>query len=85
MKTFFANTKAESRSSKLRAGDAGPTIPTLVGPKILLFMVSALYFQSCGRTNNYKIEVLFKWSDESCSPSATPETSIFTCAGNVTI
>ena len=53
-----------------RAGGAGPTTPTLVGPKILLFMVIALYFQSSGRTNNCQIEVLFKWSDQSCTLSA---------------
>ena len=53
-----------------RAGGAGPTSLTLVGPKIFIFMVKALYFQSSGRTNNCQIEVLFKWSDQSCTPSA---------------
>ena len=43
-----------------RAGGAGPTTPTLVGPKILSFMVKALYFQSYGRTNNCQIEVHFQ-------------------------
>ena len=56
-----------------RAGGAGPTTPTLVGPKIFLFMVKALYFQSSGRINNCQIEVLFKWSDQSCTPSAAPD------------
>ena len=42
------------------AGGAGPTTPTLVGPKILSFMVKALYFQSYGRTNNCQIEVHFQ-------------------------
>ena len=51
-------------------GRAGPTTPTLVVPKILLFMVKASYFQSSGQTKNCQIEVLFKWSDRSCTPSA---------------
>ena len=55
-----------------KAGGAGPTTPTLVEPKILSFMVKDLYFQSSGRTNNCHIEVLFKWSDQSCTPSAAP-------------
>ena len=55
-----------------RDGRVGPTTPTLVGPKILSFMVKALYFQSSGRTKNCQIEVLFKRSDQSCSPSAIP-------------
>ena len=55
-----------------RAGGAGPTTPTLVGPKILSFMVKALYFQSSGQTNNCQIEVLYKWLDQSSTPSATP-------------
>ena len=38
-----------------RAGGAGPTTLTLVGPKILSFMVKALYFQGSGRTNNCQI------------------------------
>ena len=46
-----------------RAGGAGPTIVTLVRPKILLFMVNALYFQSPGGTNDCQIEALFKWLD----------------------
>ena len=58
----------------LRPGGAGPTSPTLVGPKIFIFMVKALYFQSSGRTNNCQIEVLFKWSDQSCAPSPGPVT-----------
>ena len=58
------------------AGGAGPTTPTLVGPKIFLFMVKALYFQSSGRTNNCQIEVLFKWSDQSCTPSTAPAEGI---------
>ena len=52
--------------SHIRAGGAGPTTPTLVGPKTLLFMVKALWFQCSGRTNN------FKWSDQSWAPSAAP-------------
>ena len=43
----------------IRTDEAGPTTPALVGPKVLLFMVNALYFQSCGRTSNCQIEVLF--------------------------
>ena len=54
-----------AQNSQNRAGGAGPTTPTLVGPKILLFMVKALLFQCSGRTNNCQIEVLFKWSDQS--------------------
>ena len=34
---------------------AGPAEP--VGPKIFSFMVKALYFQSSGRTNDFRIEV----------------------------
>ena len=45
--------------SEHRAGGAGPTTPTLVAPKIFLFMVKALYFQSSGQTSNCQIEVLF--------------------------
>ena len=44
----------------------------LVGPKILPFMVKTMYFQSSGRTKNCQIEVLFKWSDQSCTPFAPP-------------
>ena len=33
-------------------------------------------FQSSGRTNNCLIELLFKWSDQSCTPSAAPEFGI---------
>ena len=40
----------------------GLTIPTLVGPKILLFMVKVLYFQSLGRTKFYQVGTLLKWS-----------------------
>ena len=39
--------------------------------KNLSFTVKALYFQSSGQTNNCQIEVLFKWSDQSCTPFAT--------------
>ena len=35
----------------------------LVGPKVLLFMNKAMYFQSSGQTNNCQIEVLFSWTD----------------------
>ena len=35
-------------------------------------MVKALNFQSSDHTNNCQIEVLFKWSDQSRTPSATP-------------
>ena len=55
--------KPSSSSFKRRrsgADGAGPTTPTLVGPKIVLFMVKALYFQSSGGTNNCQIKVLFK-------------------------
>ena len=56
--------------SQYRAGETGPTTPTLVGPNILPFMVKALYFQSFGRTNNCQIDALIRWSDQSCTPSA---------------
>ena len=56
-----------------RAGGASPTTPTLVGPKILSFKFKALYFRSYGRINNCHIEVLFEWSDQSCTPSAAPD------------
>ena len=46
--------------SLYRTGRAGSTTPTLVGPKILLFVVKALYFQSSGRTNNCQIWVFFQ-------------------------
>ena len=55
-----------------RASRVSPTTPTLVGPKILSFMVKALYFQSSGRTNNCQIEVIYKWSDQSSTPSTIP-------------
>ena len=51
------------------AGGAGPIIPTLVEPNILLFMVKLLYFWSIGRTNN-QVENLLKWSDQSSPPFA---------------
>ena len=35
-------------------------------------MVKALYFQSSGRTNDCQIKVLFKWLDQSCTPSVAP-------------
>ena len=43
-----------------RAGGAGPTTSTLVGPKISSFMVKALYFQGSGQTSNCRIKALFK-------------------------
>ena len=52
------------------------TAPTLVGPKILSFMVKALYLQSSGRINNCQIEILFKWSNQSCTPSTAPESGV---------
>ena len=75
-KTFRLVSVITVERAKHRAGGAGPTTPTLVGPKILSFMVKALYFQSYGRTNNCQIQVLYKWSDQSSTPSATPETYI---------
>ena len=45
--------KIQQRPHLTRAGQAGPTTPTLVGPKILPFMVKAMYFQSFGRTDNF--------------------------------
>ena len=53
-----------------RAGGAGPTTPTLVRPKVWLFMVKVLHSKSSGRTNNCQIEILFKRSDQSYTPSA---------------
>ena len=61
------------RTSICRAGGAGPTTPTLVGPKILPFMVKALYFQSFGRTNNCQIDALIRSSDQSFTPSAASD------------
>ena len=52
------------------AGGAGPTTPTSVGLKILLFMVKALCFQSFGQINNCQTDALFRWSDQSWAPSA---------------
>ena len=49
--------------------------PTLVRPKMLSFTVKALYFQSSGMTSNYQIEVLFKWSEQFCTPSDPPPLS----------
>ena len=63
----------EGRRSRSDQSDLGPTSPTLVGQKILSFIVKALYFQSSGRTTNCQIEVLFKWSDQCSPPSATRE------------
>ena len=48
-----------------------PTTLTLVGPKILPFVVKVLYFQNFGRTNNCVVEVFLEWSDQPRSPSAT--------------
>ena len=51
-----------------RDGGTGPTTPILVGPKMLAFMIKALYFQSFGRTNNYcQVEMVFRWLDQSCT------------------
>ena len=44
----------------------------LVEPKILPSAVKVLYFQNFGRTNNCLVKVFLKWSDQSCTPSATP-------------
>ena len=33
-----------------------------------------LYFQNFGQTNKYVVEVFLKWSDQSRTPSVTPET-----------
>ena len=41
-------------------------------PKILPFVVKVLYFLNFGRTDNCLVEVLFKWSDQSSTPSAAP-------------
>ena len=51
-----------------RAGGVWPTTPQ----KLLSSMVKALYFQNSGRPIIFEIEVLFKWSDQSCTPSAAP-------------
>ena len=59
-----------SKAGNCRAGGTAPTTPTLVGPKILSFTVKALHFQTSRRSNNYQFEVLFKWSGQSCTPSA---------------
>ena len=37
------------------------------------YKVKALHFQTSRRTNNYPFEVLFKWSGQSCTPSAAFE------------
>ena len=63
----FYITSVQSRASRV-----DPTTLTLVGPKILLFMVNAVYFQNSGQTNNCQIEVLFKWLDQPCTPSPAP-------------
>ena len=55
----------QARRSRSDHSDLGRT-------KNLSFMVKALYFQGSGRTNNCQIEVLFKWSDQSCTPSGAP-------------
>ena len=55
-----------------KAAGAGPTTPTLVRPKILSCKFKALNFQSYGQTNNCHIEILFEWSDQSCTPSTAP-------------
>ena len=65
--------KIKPTCSICRAGGAGPITPTLVGPKIFSFIVKALYFQSSGRIDDFRIEVLFKWSDQSHIPSAAPD------------
>ena len=55
------------------AGGSGPITPTLIGPKILPFVVKVLYSQNFGRTNNNCVVGAFlKWSDQSRTSSATP-------------
>ena len=61
------------------AGGVGPTTPTLVGPKILPFMVRVLQFSTFGRTNNCQVEILLEWSDQSGGPSAAPVNNIQAC------
>ena len=41
-----------------------------------LWSIKALYFQSSGQANNCQIELLFKWSDQSCTPSTTPKNDL---------
>ena len=41
---------------KVRADGAGPTTPTMVGPKLFLFMVKVSYLQSSGGTYDCQIE-----------------------------
>ena len=43
---------------------------------VIFNIVKALYFQSSGRTNNCQIVVLYKWSDQSCTPSAASDYKI---------
>ena len=73
---FFSNL-GQGLSSKVRAGGAGPTTPTLVGPKISPLLVKFLHLESFGRTNNCYIKFLLRWSDQSYPPSATPESWLF--------
>ena len=56
----------------IKAGGAGPTTPTLVGPKISPLLVKFLHLESFGWTNNCQVKVLLRWSDQSYPPSATP-------------
>ena len=60
-----------------RVGGAGLTTRIMVKPKILSFMVKVLKFHSSGRTNNCQVEVLFKWSDQSCTPSAALVVTVY--------
>ena len=39
--------------ANIRAGGAGPTTPTLVGPKVVPLMVKLLYFERLGWPNNF--------------------------------
>ena len=55
----------EQNVNALRDGGAGPTTPILVGPKMLSFMVKALYFQSFGiKVTNCRYSV-YTWADKS--------------------
>ena len=58
-----------------RAGEAGPTSPTLVRPKILLF--TPCIFRVLVGPIIVRLRVLFKWLHQSCTPSTAPVISLW--------
>ena len=69
---IFTDSQNNVSIQTLQGRRKSPTTPTLSGPKISSFLVKILYIQKFGRTNNCLVEVFLKWSNQPCTPSATP-------------